>query len=193
MSLLRSIIFNIRYIFQRAPWDSGITPPELMTFLESCPRGRAIDLGCGTGTNVITLAQKGWTVTGIDFAPQAIQIAKRKASAANASVDLRVGDVTNLKDVTGQFDLALDLGCFHGVDDHNAYLRELDRILAPNGYWFLYVIFKTEQGHSRTNITADEMNHLWAGTKPAPTLIQRIDGQDRGDRKSAYFIFQKQS
>ena len=44
--------------------------------------GRALDLGCGTGTNSIYLAQHGWETTGVDFVPRAIGIAKRKAEAA---------------------------------------------------------------------------------------------------------------
>jgi len=69
MNLLRRINFNLWY-FRRPPWDRGISPPELFDFISKHPAGRAIDLGCGTATNVITLAQNGWQVTGIDFAPR---------------------------------------------------------------------------------------------------------------------------
>ena len=78
MNFLRRLQFNFWY-FRNPPWDSGITPPELFEFIQSHPAGRAIDIGCGTGTNVITLAKIGWQVTGFDFAARAIQLAKRKA------------------------------------------------------------------------------------------------------------------
>ncbi|HZD55845.1 MAG TPA: class I SAM-dependent methyltransferase, partial [Anaerolineales bacterium] len=71
MKILRRIFFNLWY-YREPPWDTGISPPELLAFIESHPAGQALDLGCGTGTNVITLARNGWQVTGVDFAPRAI-------------------------------------------------------------------------------------------------------------------------
>ena len=85
MNFLRRFQFNFWY-FRNPPWDSGITPPELFEFIHSHPAGRAIDIGCGTGTNVITLAKTGWQVTGFDFAARAIQIAKGKAKKSALSV-----------------------------------------------------------------------------------------------------------
>ncbi len=129
MNFLRRLHFNFWY-FRRPPWDSGISPPELLDFISKHPAGRAIDLGCGTGTNVITLVQTGWQVVGIDFAPRAIQIAKQKIKSANIQADLRVGDVTKLNGIDGSFDLALDMGCFHGIEQKLNYLTQLNRVLA---------------------------------------------------------------
>ena len=67
-NLLRRLEFQYLY-FHRPPWDTGMSPPELMEFIETHEPGRAIDIGCGTGTNVITLAKAGWQVTGVEFAP----------------------------------------------------------------------------------------------------------------------------
>src|SRR6185436_5492987 len=137
--MLRRLSFNFWY-FRNPPWDSGISPPELLEFIQTHPAGKAIDLGCGTGTNVITLACAGWQVTGVDFALPAIGMAKKKLNQAHVRADLRVGDVTKLTNFTGPFDLALDLGCFHGLapQDRSDYLSQLKRILAPNGFWLLY-------------------------------------------------------
>ncbi|MEW6615857.1 MAG: methyltransferase domain-containing protein [Thermodesulfobacteriota bacterium] len=66
---LSSLMFMWRYFRGQTPWDTNITPPEVMEFIQKTSPGRALDLGCGTGTNGITLARHGWKVTGVDFAP----------------------------------------------------------------------------------------------------------------------------
>ncbi len=170
MNLLRRINFNFWY-FSRPPWDSGISPPELFDFISKHPAGRAIDLGCGTGTNVITLVQNGWQVTGIDFAPRAIQIAKRKMKKANIQADLQVGDATKLNGIDGPFDLALDMGCFHGIEKRIDYLTQLKRVLASNGYWLMYGIFKTPQ--IRHGLVASDIELIQA---QGFRLISRKDG-----------------
>ena len=46
----------------QTPWDSGITPPEVVKFWSSRrlpAQGAALDLGCGTATNVAYLANLG--------------------------------------------------------------------------------------------------------------------------------------
>src|SRR5881296_1344749 len=50
---------------RRPPWDTGITPPEVERFVASHAPGRAIDLGCGTGTNAVYLARHGWSAVGV--------------------------------------------------------------------------------------------------------------------------------
>jgi ubiquinone/menaquinone biosynthesis C-methylase UbiE len=194
MRFLRRLNFNLWYL-HKPPWDSGITPPELFEFIQSHPAGRAIDLGCGTGTNIITLTKTGWQVTGIDFAPRAIQIAKKKLKKRNINAQLLVGDVTNIK-VDSQFELALDIGCFHGVENKAAYLTQMDKLLAPNGFWLMYGFFKsdplTSSGPRRrlsgSGLVDADLNMISAH---ALTLISRHDGFDKKERPSAWFLFQK--
>ena len=82
--MVGKIFFTLQYWLKNPPWDTGVTPPELYAYLESNPPGKALDLGCGTGTNVITMAEYGWDVTGVDYIPRAIRIAERKARRAGA-------------------------------------------------------------------------------------------------------------
>jgi len=185
MTFLRRLHFNFWY-FRRPPWDSGISPPELFDFISNHPAGRAIDLGCGTGTNVITLVQHGWKVTGIDFAPRAIQIAKRKIKKANIQADLRVADVTKLNDIDGPFDLALDLGCFHGIQNRQDYLTQLSHVLTYSGHWLMYGILKSPQFvHGLAELDLESIQ------TQGFRLLWRKDGMDRRERKSAWFLFQK--
>ena len=56
--------------------------------------GKALELGCGTGQNSIWLAQRGWTVTGVDISPGAISEARRAAHAAGLRPVFEVADMT---------------------------------------------------------------------------------------------------
>ena len=186
-NFLRRISFNFWY-FRNPPWDSGITPPELFEFIQSHPAGHAIDLGCGTGTNIITLAKAGWQVSGIDFASRAIQIAKRKLKRQNIKVhQLLIGDVTNFK-IDSQFDLALDIGCFHGMVNKPDYLTQLDKILAPHGFWLMYGFFKPVAHLSGPGLVEADISMISA---QGLILLSRKDGFDKRGRTSAWFLFQK--
>ena len=184
----RRIFFNLWY-FIRPPWDSGISPPELMEFIRNSQPGRAIDLGCGTGTNILTLAENGWQVTGVDFAAHAISKARRKVQAAGVTADLRVSDVTRLDGIDGPFDFVLDLGCFHGLraDEKASYLNQLQRVCAPGAVWFLYGFCNKDDLTQKPGMVSNDIEKILAGYD----LISRQDGMDRKRRPSAYFLFRK--
>jgi SAM-dependent methyltransferase len=120
-------MFNERYRVGDTPWDSGISPPELLEAIENQPQGlprRLFDIGCGTGTNCLTLAQCGWQTVSVDFSPIAIEVAKQKTQAhtvkiagAGGSSHFFVADVTRLPAPApaNRFSLLLDLGCLNGI------------------------------------------------------------------------------
>jgi cyclopropane fatty-acyl-phospholipid synthase-like methyltransferase len=181
------LLFNRWYFGKSRPWDTGVSPPELLRHIAAHPPGRALDLGCGTGTNVITLAQHGWRAIGMDFAIKAIAEAKQKAAHENVVVDVRVGDVTRLDGVTGPFDLVLDIGCFHGLPDlgKDAYAARVQPLVATSGTFLLYVQWKVDTSQ-RTGIQESDLARF------APlTLVRREDGIDTArNRPSSWLIFQ---
>lgn len=188
MKFLRRIFFNLMY-FRNPPWDTGISPPELMTFIQENPPGRALDLGCGTGTNVITLAKKGWQVTGVDFAPHGIKIAQQKAKEVNVDVNLFVDDVTHLKKVEGTFNLILDMGCYHGLSTEGkaGYRKNLERLLAPGGTYLLYAFFREDSDESGPGVSPADIEAI----DNFLILAHRENGTERGRRPSAWFNFRK--
>jgi len=187
--MFRRLNFNLWYL-RKPPWDSGISPPELLEFIKSHEAGKAIDLGCGTGTNVITLAKAGWQVTGVDFASRAIQTAKGKLKKEKVQAELHVRDVTKLKGIHGPFDLVLDIGCFHGLSQAGMqdYLNPLDRILAPNGFWLMYGFFKPSSLQSGPGLVETEIDRISSRFN----LLSRQNGLDKYERTSAWFLFQKE-
>jgi len=188
VAMLRRFWFNLAY-YQTPPWDTGISPPELLDYIAAHSPGKALDLGCGTGTNSITLAKAGWQVTSVDFAQRAIRIARNKARRAAVQVDFRLGDVTHLEPLKDQFDLIFDLGCFHSLSrkDHIKYLASIERLLSPQGSYLLYVFFKNNENELGPGIIENDVEDLSHKFE----LIQRTDSTERGFRPSAWFIFHK--
>lgn len=150
--------FDIAYRIGFTPWETASRnfPAELDAFLArtGLPPGRALDLGCGRGDQAIALAERGWSVVGVDYAARAVMRARKKARAADQKVRFVIGDVVELGEVledtgvdtTEPFSLVLDLGCFHGLSGpaRRAYARELGHVVDP-GARLLMLAFRPGQ------------------------------------------------
>jgi len=189
MSLLTRLFFQFKYL-QKPRWDTGISPPELLEFIQQYPPGRAIDLGCGTGTNAITLAKNGWQVTGVDFIGRALQAAREKARQAGVEVDFRQGNVAHLQGVSGPFDLVFDLGCFHSLSatDRPAYVENLGHLLAVHGIYLMYAFFK-QTSSNRAGLVDKDLDLLASRLE----LVRRQDGEDSRGLPSAWFTYRNRS
>jgi len=120
-------------------WHSRTIPDLFYTAINSLKKqGRALDLGCGTGLTSIALARQGYTVTGIDFAPKAIEFARQQAQQAQVSVEFLAADMFNWQP-TGVFDVIVDFGCLHGIVGHyrHIYLKLILQWLAAGGDYIL--------------------------------------------------------
>ena len=187
LNLIRKISsklsFGLMYLGS-PPWDSGVSPPELIEHLENHSPGRALDLGCGTGTNVITLYKYGWEVTGVDFVPKAIREARRKARKARVDVTLKIGDVSDPAMYAGPYDLILDIGCYHSLnpDQKPLYRRLVANHLGEEGTYMMYG-FIAEEG---VGIRPEEVSEF----KQLMNLERRVDSMDGTGPSSAWFWFQ---
>ncbi|UED83099.1 class I SAM-dependent methyltransferase [Streptomyces profundus] len=152
------------------PWDTGVTPPELVALVEgpdALPAGRALELGCGTGTNAVYLARHGWDVVGVDLVERAIRRAEAKTAAAGVSLRLLHGDATRLDglDAPGPYQLFFDLSCYCGIPPHrrDAYAAGLTDRAAP-GAWLLMFGYGPEAFDDPVSgVTADELRARFAG------------------------------
>ncbi|HET7570610.1 MAG TPA: class I SAM-dependent methyltransferase [Gammaproteobacteria bacterium] len=130
------------------PWDTGEPNEYLVEFIRSraIKPGRALDVGCGTGTQSIWLAGQGFSVLGVDVAPLAIEKARAKAADAGEDCRFEVRDFLNDRIAGGPFDFVFDLGCFHIFDapaDRARFAAQVAALLAPGGRW-LSLIGSTE-------------------------------------------------
>jgi SAM-dependent methyltransferase len=135
------LFYELGYRFFDMPWETG-TRSELTQVVElgKVPPCRAIDLGCGSGSNAIFLAQHGFRVTGVDFATSAIDKARRRAEAANVSIDFIVDDLTNMRRVVGPFDFLVDYGTFDDLDarGRERYVANVVPLASPNSAFLLW-------------------------------------------------------
>jgi cyclopropane fatty-acyl-phospholipid synthase-like methyltransferase len=188
-----SLFWEWLYFFKKTPWDTGITPPEIVAMIESgeVPIGRALDLGCGTGTNAIYLAQQGFAVLGIDVSRRAIALARRKVRAAQLAdrVRLERGDVTLLRRWASDdsLDFAFDIGCFHNLRAaaRRRYVSALTAVLKPGAVYMLYAF---EPQADRRGVAPDE---IAAWFDPAYRLETLRRGSDCRGCGSAWYTLVK--
>jgi SAM-dependent methyltransferase len=113
--------YQLLYRIGFAPWSSERIPAPVRDLADQLLAGVAVDLGCGTGAQACALAERGWTVTGVDYVDGAIAAARRRPGAER--VRWRVADVTDPAavdpehDLAGRVSLILDNGCAHGLSD----------------------------------------------------------------------------
>jgi SAM-dependent methyltransferase len=133
--------YEVGYRHFRMPWEIG-PREELVTLVESerIPAGRAIDLGCGTGSNAVFLAQHGFQVTGVDFAKSAIEKAQTRAETAGVEVRFVVDDLTDLRHVAGPFDFLLDYGVLDDLRprDRDRYVESVLPLTRPGSRFLLW-------------------------------------------------------
>lgn len=108
-----------------APWDRVGVRDELRAFLDEgvvspTRHPRAVDLGCGTGANVVFLAEQGFETWGVDFSRVALDQAEQRARTAGVSdrTHFLYGDLTG-REIPGlpePFDLLLDFGTLDDLD-----------------------------------------------------------------------------
>ena len=138
---LDRILYRLTYRLGTPRWDTGMPQPELEQLVQGRAPGRALDLGCGTGADAVYLAGHGWQTTGVDFAPEAIAAARKKAADAGVDAAFVVGDASRLADagVRGPFDLLLDIGCYHTIpaSRRDAYVAGAAGAARPGADFYL--------------------------------------------------------
>ena len=126
--------------FDEAP-DHGLADPVtraawrelLLAHLPGAP-ARVADLGCGTGTLSVLLAEEGYAVDGLDLSPEMVARARTKAAATpDLAVSFAVGDASEPDLPAGVFDVVLSRHVLWALPEPAAGLRRWCDLLAPGG------------------------------------------------------------
>lgn len=123
---------------KKIPWIYE-TPPAIL--VELVNKGKikpckTIDLGCGIGNYAIYLANKGFTVIGIDISTTAIAIAKRNANEKNVKCDFLIADILgDLSNIGHDYDFAYDWELLHHIfpEKRQKYVATVYKILNTKG------------------------------------------------------------
>jgi SAM-dependent methyltransferase len=116
------------------PWDTGRPSSELVRVVadEKITPSPALEVGCGTGTNAVWLAQRGFDVTAVDLSPRALERARERAQKAGVRVRFVAADLLDPPALGGPYSFFFDRGCYHAVrrTDVGRYLRTLEQATA---------------------------------------------------------------
>jgi ubiquinone/menaquinone biosynthesis C-methylase UbiE len=119
---------SIRSDEERAAWD------RVFALAVGGRHGlEALDVGCGTGFLSLELAARGHRVTGIDFAPAMLTLAKEKAASAGAAIRFEEADAENLPFAAASFDLVITRHVLWTLPHPGAAIGEWIRVLRPGG------------------------------------------------------------
>jgi len=101
------------------------------------PPARIADLGCGTGSLSVLLAEDGHKVSGVDISAQMLAHARSKAMAHGVSLDLVRGDVAAPAYRAGAFDAIMCRHVLWALDDIDSVLHRWTGLLRSGGTMIL--------------------------------------------------------
>lgn len=186
---------------RRDRWDQRYADSDLVWGLEPnqfvarelaalAPSGRALDVACGEGRNVIWLARRGWRGVGVDFSSVAIDRARKLAASAGVDVELVCADITTWRIEPSAFALVVIAYLQLPSEEMQAVFRRAAEGVAPGGELFAI-------GHAVRNLDdgvggPPDRDVLWNGDAIAATLreaglevgraeevLRAVEGSDR--------------
>jgi SAM-dependent methyltransferase len=156
--------------------DHGLLDPtvraawrEVLVGVLPASPGSILDLGCGTGSLAVLLAEMGHSVTGIDLSPRMIEQAREKARLHGVQIDLRVGDAAS-PGVSRAFDVVLTRHLLWALPDPGAAVAHWADLLAEDGR----LVLIEGRWHTGAGLFADDVVAL-VSPHVARTRVQVLD------------------
>ncbi|QGM47561.1 bifunctional 2-polyprenyl-6-hydroxyphenol methylase/3-demethylubiquinol 3-O-methyltransferase UbiG [Methylocystis heyeri] len=113
------------------------------------------DIGCGGGILSESLAGLGARVTGVDPAPNNIEVARRHAEKSGLSIDYRNTTAEALAATGAQFDIVAALEVIEHVEGQRAFVAMLSGLVKPGGLLFLATIDRTMKSYALAIVGAE--------------------------------------
>lgn len=124
---------------------SGNPNAQLVADISGLMPGSALDVGAGEGADSIWLAQQGWSVTGVDISPVALERARAHAASNGVEISFEQHDLREWAPTAGSFDLVSAHFMQLPSEMRIPLFESLARAVVPGGY--LYLV-----GHSPADV-----------------------------------------
>ena len=153
---------------------------KLLNIVESLPTGTALDLGCGAGGLVVALVERGWNVTGVDIAKNAIVSARKRLNGMGLEADLQVADSGDWRP-DKEFDLAISSFALPGREARATTLQTLSESVRPGGSVLVKEFDSQMNGVMASDLpTLEELKSAFAGFEFAKAEIVNTPSHDHG-------------
>ncbi|MDT0317365.1 class I SAM-dependent methyltransferase [Streptomyces millisiae] len=161
--------------------DHGLRDPEtraawrrrLRSWLPPAPAD-VLDVGCGTGSLALLVAEAGHRVTGVDLAPAMVRRAREKFQAADRGGRFLVGDAAEPPTGDARFDVLLARHLVWTLPDPEAALRAWLARLRPGGRLVLVEGRWREAGQPAAPYVAGAESLPWGGGMAAEELASVV-------------------
>jgi SAM-dependent methyltransferase len=188
--------WNESYAFGQLPWDTGQPEPVLVEFVTSgrVRPGPSLEIGVGTGTNAIWMAEHGFDVLGVDISPLAVERAHAKMEARALRCRFAAWDFLAATPPGGPFQFVFDRGCFHVFDEpdeRQRFAAQVAAVLAPGGLW-LSLVGSTEGPPREIGPPRRSAREITLAIEPALEIVELRSAEFRGHGANAWFCLSRQ-
>src|ERR1700756_4929123 len=187
--------WNEHYALGELPWDTGRPEPLLVRFVTSggVALGRTLEIGAGTGTNAIWLAERGFDVLGVDISPLAVERARAKMEERALRCRFAALDFLASTPQFGPFQFVFDRGCFHVFDEpdeRQRFTAQVAAALAPGGLW-LSLIGSTEGSPHDFGPPRRSAREVALAIEPALEIVELRSAEFRDHDAKAWFCLSR--
>lgn len=130
---------RIAPIYDQTRWMTEAVAEDvadfILTLVEANPSTVFLEPGVGTGSNVLPLVKRGYSVTGIDISQEMLDQFRQKLQPMPNNLTLLQADASKLSFPDASFDVVLTVHMIHTVSDWQKFLNEIDRVLKPQGFY----------------------------------------------------------
>ena len=188
--------WNESYASGQLPWDTGQPEPLLVEFVTSgaVTPGPTLEIGAGTGTNAIWMADRGFDVLGVDVSPLAVERAHAKMEGRALRCRFAAWDFLAAPPPDGAFQFVFDRGCFHVFDEpgeRQRFAAQVAAALVPGGLW-LSLIGSTEGPPREVGPPRRSAREITLAIEPALEIVELRSAKFRGHDAEAWFCLSRQ-
>lgn len=189
--------WNESYASGQLPWDTGYPEPLLVEFVTAggVTPAPTLEVGAGTGTNAIWLAQRGFDVLGVDVSPLAVEQANAKIHGRSLPCRFAALDFLAAALPGGPFQFVFDRGCFHIFDEpgeRQRFAAQVAAALAPGGIW-LSLIGSTEGPPREVGPPRRSAREVVLAIEPALEIVELRSAAFREDAKAWFCLSRRRT